>query len=93
MLLHLVLDARDALTEHGQVRIALREVAPDDDEAPSNLILTVSDDGAERARRVDPFGAQPEMSHIFELVRNAGGSLRIESDSTGTMVTVVLPRA
>ena len=100
VIVNLVVNARDASFENGDVRVCTR----DDD---AEVALLVEDDGsgmdAETRRRIfEPFfttkgegrGTGLGLANVREIVERAGGSIEVESmPGEGSRFTVRLPRA
>ncbi len=108
ILINLAANGRDAMPEGGTVTIRTRLAVVDPgDEILGvgwHLLLTVSDEGVgmtreELTRAREPFfttkkadGTGLGLSTAFEIARNAGGDLRIESaPGNGTTVSLYLP--
>lgn len=108
MVLNLAINARDAMPGGGTLAIRTRAVTlpgGQDLKAGSYAEITVADSGvgmdeATLHRAMDPFfttkdpgkGTGLGLSQIYGSVRQAGGSVRIESaPARGTVVTVLLP--
>jgi signal transduction histidine kinase len=99
-LLNLAINARDAMPDGGVLTIESLEPDPDD------IAVRVTDtgigmDGPTLERATDPFfttkpvgkGTGLGLSQVYGFVRQAGGSLLLESEpGKGTAVTIVLPR-
>jgi signal transduction histidine kinase len=99
VILNLLLNARDAVGESGQIRIATRS-------AGDRTVLDVTDDGTGIAeedlpRIFDPFfttkargkGTGLGLSISYGIVRDHGGRIEAASGEDGTRFTVTLPAA
>lgn len=108
MVLNLAINARDAMPEGGKLRIAtaVRTISRDTELADGDHVeLAVSDNGtgmdeATLRRAMEPFfttkppgkGTGLGLAQIYGSVRQAGGTVRIESaPGVGTTVRVLLP--
>ncbi len=101
ILINLVVNARDALPGGGSIAVTVR------DEDEDCVALVVADDGEGmseevRAQAFDPFfttkprgqGTGLGLATVYGIVKNAGGSVEIESEpGEGTAVRVYLPVA
>ncbi len=100
VLMNLVINARDAMTGGGQLRV-------DVEAREGQALLHVSDDGVGmppevRARVFEPFfttkapgkGTGLGLATVYGIVDEAGGRIQLESEpGAGTRVTVSLPQA
>lgn len=96
LVLNLVMNAKDAVGEAGEIRVALRL-------DPGHLVLEISDDGAgiderEQQRLFEPFySTKPGhsgigLSAVYGIVERARGSVEIDSArGRGTRFTIRLP--
>ncbi len=96
-LLNLVLNARDAVASDGQITMILRAVKD------TWLEITVDDTGngfsdAALASALDPFfttkgdeGSGLGLTMVYDLVKLAGGTMRIANTDTGARVSLRLP--
>lgn len=104
MLLTLVVNASDALGEHGNIRVATADAMADG--APCTDVI-VSDDGpgmddAMRARLFEPFftskgeaaaGTSLGLAAVFGTMRQHGGTVMVESEpGRGARVVLRFPR-
>jgi two-component system, cell cycle sensor histidine kinase and response regulator CckA len=104
-LINLVMNAQDAMGEHGTIRLTLRETR--DDAGAPWLVLGVHDDGPGMpptvlARATEPFystkpthlGTGLGLSIVADTMRRHGGRLELASaPGRGTDATLWLPRA
>jgi PAS domain S-box-containing protein len=105
-LVNLLVNARDAMTTGGTVRLSAKNVHSDEPKG-DYVAVTVADTGAGIAKDVldkifDPFfttkpvgkGTGLGLSQVHGFVHQAGGTVRVESElGKGTHVTMLLPRA
>ncbi len=108
VIVNLVLNARDAMPEGGTLRIISRRVDPDanDGSGTPYLCLSVEDTGEGMSEQVverifEPFfttkdadrGTGLGLSTVLRIVRELGGTLRVESaEGRGSRFDVYLPR-
>jgi PAS domain S-box-containing protein len=109
-LLNLVFNARDAMEQGGNIllRVENRELHGEWEDLHGDFVLiSVSDDGPGiapdvQARIFEPFfttkpfgkGTGLGLSQVYGFARNAGGSIRVESQlGQGTCMTLYLPAA
>lgn len=99
-LMNLVINARDAVSENGRIRVSTRR-------DNQSALITVSDDGVgmmpDVARRAaEPFfttkdigkGSGLGLSQVYGFVHQSGGGLEIQSEpGKGTTITLRLPLA
>jgi signal transduction histidine kinase len=106
VMLELVTNAREAMTEGGRVRIATRRLAQSNEAAaPAWVQVVIEDEGPgispdELSRIFDPFftsrrakrGMGIGLNICRDIVNEHGGRMRVESDGeTGTRVVIDLP--
>jgi len=106
-LLNLVLNARDAMPEGGEMRIAYEDAVVEDGEGESATYVAVSvgDTGVgmdeeTRSNAFKPFfttkgdsGTGLGLAIVAQIITRAGGSVRVDSEpGRGTTVTLYLPR-
>jgi CheY-like chemotaxis protein len=108
-ILNLAINARDAMPDGGEVVIKARPVSVERDaelSAGDYVELAVTDNGTGMppdvvSRALDPFfstkgigkGTGLGLSQVYGSVRQAGGTVRIESEpGTGSMIRILLPR-
>ncbi|HEY0192679.1 MAG TPA: ATP-binding protein, partial [Kofleriaceae bacterium] len=106
VLMNLVVNARDAITEHGQVTVRLASVAPSQAAAAGQIVLEVADTGsgmpADVAARVfEPYfttkgvgkGTGLGLATVQGIVTQAGGEIAVTSVlGRGTTFRITLPR-
>ena len=104
VVLNLVLNARDAVGEHGSITLATKRVRSHRERA---VCLEVSDDGCgiapeHRDRIFEPFfttkavgqGTGLGLAMVHGIVHQSGGSIEVESEvGVGTVFRVILPVA
>jgi signal transduction histidine kinase len=104
--LNLVLNARDAMPEGGELKIAVQDVEEnEDDEQTTYVAVSVSDTGCgmteeTRAKAFTPFfttkgehGTGLGLVIVDQIVSRSGGHVALESEpDRGTTVRVYLPR-
>jgi signal transduction histidine kinase len=105
VLLNLVVNARDAMPDGGEVTIKLEAEADPDHDDGRQLALSVADTGmgmgpAVLQRAIEPFFTTKDTEHgtglglsvVHGIVKDHGGMLRIDSHpGEGTVVTLTLP--
>ncbi|WP_439924176.1 PAS domain S-box protein [Nitrobacter sp. JJSN] len=104
-LLNLVINARDATTDGGQVIVKARNIAPTDEIEEPYIAISVEDTGHGipkdiLAKVFDPFfttksvgkGTGLGLSQVHGFAHQAGGYVGIDSElGRGTVVTIYLP--
>jgi len=104
-LLNLAVNARDAMTNGGQLTVSGRNL-PGEGETPDRVCLRVADTGAGMSdvvasRVFEPFFTTKEvgrgtglgLSQVYGFVRSSGGEITVDSrEGEGTIFTVCLPR-
>jgi signal transduction histidine kinase len=108
IILNVVVNARDALPEGGQVAISTRDAAPDEnDTAGCFVALEIADTGIGMtqdvlAKAFDPFfttkpvgqGTGLGLSTAYGFVTQSGGHMHIKSElGVGTTISIYLPVA
>ena len=105
MLLNLVLNAADAISKSGQIRVTAAYYREKDGSGITRAILAIEDNGRGMspdilARAIDPFYTRDStrsglgLSVAHAIAEQAGGELRLESDEEqGTRALVILPLA
>jgi signal transduction histidine kinase len=106
-LLNLVLNARDAMPEGGELRIGLEDAVVDDEdgEGATYVAVSVSDTGIgmdeeTRCNAFKPFfttkgdsGTGLGLAIVDRIIGRAGGKVRVDTEpGRGTKVTLYLPR-
>ena len=105
VVMNLVVNARDAITGRGRIRIRTQNVMAGSPPTP-HVALSVSDDGVGmdeqlRARIFEPFFTTKESGHgtglglstVYGIVKQSGGSIEVESEpGRGSTFTVYFPR-
>lgn len=104
LLLNLVLNSRDAISQRGTIRIVMRDALPADSAPPRTVVLSVIDDGvgmdeSTRSRVFEPFfttktqGTGLGLATVFGIVRRAGGTASVTSEpGRGTTLSLLFPR-
>jgi signal transduction histidine kinase len=104
-LLNLVVNARDALADHGVITISTRPAELPQSGAPA-LLIEVADTGSGMSPEIvgrifDPFfttkpigkGSGLGLSQVYGFVRQSGGDIVVESaPGVGTKIRMYLPR-
>ncbi|MBS0529729.1 MAG: PAS domain S-box protein, partial [Proteobacteria bacterium] len=105
-LLNLAINARDAMTDGGQVVVRARNMPATDDAMADTVAISVEDTGQGipadvLAKVFDPFfttkpvgkGTGLGLSQVHGFAHQAGGRVSIDSElGRGTVVTIYLPR-
>ncbi|MFW5846251.1 MAG: hybrid sensor histidine kinase/response regulator, partial [Planctomycetota bacterium] len=106
-LLNLVINARDAMPEGGELRLSTALLAADEDAQPDRqrLAITIADNGqgmpaAVRERIFEPFFTTKEagrgtglgLAAVQSIVHEHRGAIRVSSEpGVGTTITMLLP--
>jgi signal transduction histidine kinase len=105
LVLNLCVNAAEALSPGGSVRIELREPRAGEPVSPTSVVLSVVDDGcgmdaATQAHMFEPYfstkpaGSGIGLSTVYGIVKRAGGTISVESAvGVGTTFRIALPRA
>ncbi|MEM7081465.1 MAG: ATP-binding protein [Pseudomonadota bacterium] len=103
MLLNLVLNAAEAISQSGQIRITAALYHDKNESTITRTVLAIEDNGRgmspdSLARAIDPFYSRDSarsglgLSVAHAIAEQAGGELRLESDEEyGTRALVILP--
>jgi signal transduction histidine kinase len=103
--LNLCVNAGEAVSEGGLVRVELREPRPDELLSPTTVVLVVSDDGqgmdAETLSHIfEPYYSRKQpgrglgLAIVYGIVERAGGTTMVDSaPGRGTTFKIALPRS
>jgi signal transduction histidine kinase len=105
LVLNLCVNAAEAVSPGGSVRIELRAPRPGEPVSPKSVVLAVVDDGcgmdeATQAHMFEPYfstkaaGSGIGLSTVYGIVKRAGGTISVDSAvGVGTTFRIALPRA
>jgi signal transduction histidine kinase len=105
VVLNLCVNAAEAISAGGLVRIELREPRPGEPISPTSVVLAVIDDGCgmdakTQAQMFEPYfstkksGLGIGLSTVYGIVKGAGGTILVDSAvGAGTTFRIALPRA
>jgi signal transduction histidine kinase len=105
IVLNLSVNAGEAISEEGVVRVELREPRTDELLSPTSVVLVVSDDGhgmdAETQSHIfEPYYSRKQpgrglgLAIVYGIVERAGGTIIVDTaPGRGTTFKIVLPRS
>ena len=105
VVLNLCVNAAEAVSAGGLVRLELREPRPDEPISPTSIVLAVVDNGRgmdantqehifEPYFSTKPAGHGIGLATVYGIVKRAGGTILVDSSvGVGTTFRIVLPRA
>jgi signal transduction histidine kinase len=105
IVLNLCVNAVEAVSSGGAIRVEVRPPRPDEPVRPSHIVLSVADDGCgmgeeTQAQMFEPYFSRKPSGHgiglstVYGIVKRCEGTIHVESaPEAGTLVRVALPSA